>query len=384
MIVHLDMDAFYAAVEQLDQPALKGRCVIVGGQSKRGVVTTASYEARRFGIHSAMPMFQALQRCPQAVVIAPRRRRYKQISRQLMYILRRYTPLVEPVSIDEAYMDISGCQRLYGPPRQMAARIKADITREIQLSCSIGIARLKFLAKIASDMQKPNGLTIIEDDQTEAFIAALPIHKVPGVGPAALAGLKKIGIHTLGDARHYSEHTLKRRLGAFGVRLAQFARAQQNSPVAPSSPVKSVSREDTLASDTTDPAQLHACLLGQCETVARRLRRHQVAARTVSLILKHSDFRRITRNTTLAHATCVSTMLYHHACRLLADYRLAAPVRLIGVSAGNLQPDNMPKQTDLFTTGTDPEHNWRLAECAMDAIAGRYGRNMMFRATLKQ
>jgi len=384
MIAHLDMDAFYAAIEQLDQPALKGRCVIVGGRSKRGVVTTASYEARRFGIHSAMPMFQALQRCPQAVVIAPRRRRYKEISGQVMDILRRYTPLVEPVSIDEAYMDISGCRRLYGPPRQMAAQIKADIAKEIQLTCSIGIARLKFLAKIASDMQKPDGLTIIEDDQTEAFIAALPIQKVPGVGPAALTGLKKIGIHTLGDARHYSEQALKQRLGAFGLRLAQFARAQQNSPVAPSTPVKSVSREDTLRADTTDRARLHACLLSQCETVARRLRRHQVAARTVSLILKHSDFRRITRNTTLAHATCVSIILYHHACGLLADYRLTTPVRLIGVAAGNLQPDNMPKQADLFTTGPDSELNWRLAEYTMDAIAQRYGRDMMFRATLKQ
>ncbi|MDD3992639.1 MAG: DNA polymerase IV [Desulfobacterales bacterium] len=380
MILHIDMDAFYAAVEQLDDPSLRGRCVIVGGTSGRGVVATASYEARRFGVHSAMPIFEARRRCPQAVFIKPRRERYQAVSRRIMAILERFTPLVEPVSIDEAYLDVTGCERIGGPPAQIARCIKALILEETGLTCSVGGAPVKFLAKIASEMQKPDGLTLIEGPEVAAVIERLPIERVPGVGPAALARLAPRGIKTLADAGRLGEAALERRLGKFGRRLAALARGEDPSPVTPHSETKSISAEVTLARDTADPGEMKKILLDQAEDVARQLRHQGLRARTVVLKLKHDDFRQLTRSRTLEAPTQSAHTLFGAAAALLDAYRLRQPVRLVGVGAANLVPANRPVQTALFPTGRGADGAWEKVERALDAIEARFGPRAVRRA----
>ena len=217
--MHIDMDAFYASVEQLDDPRLKNKCVIVGGTSNRGVVSAASYEARQFGVRSAMPIYQARQKCPHGIFVPPRMDRYQAISKKIMAVLRDFSPLVEPVSIDEAYVDIAGCQHLFGEPQEIAREIKRKIRQTVNLSCSVGVAPNKFLAKIASDMQKPDGLVLIPPEKVSAFVESLPIKKVPGVGNKMLPKLELLGIHTLGDVQRLPQQTLLRHLGKFGLRL---------------------------------------------------------------------------------------------------------------------------------------------------------------------
>ena len=213
MIIHMDMDAFYASVEQLDNPALKGQCVMVGGTSNRGVVSAASYEARKHGVHSAMPIFQAKQKCPDGIFVPPRMARYKAVSRHIMTILKEFSPLVEMVSIDEAYIDISGCEQILGSPRKIASTIKKKVQKETELTCSVGVAPVRFLAKIASDLDKPDGLTLVLPDQVDTFIDALLIQKVPGIGKKSTEQLHRIGVRFLGDIKQYPEEMLTKRLG---------------------------------------------------------------------------------------------------------------------------------------------------------------------------
>ncbi|MBN2397053.1 MAG: DNA polymerase IV, partial [Deltaproteobacteria bacterium] len=279
----MDMDAFYASVEELDNPALKGRCVIVGGQSERGVVSAANYEARKFGVHSAMPIFQARRRCPGAIFLPPRMSRYRELSARIMDILREFSPLVEPISIDEAYVDVTGCERLFGGVEEIALRIKLKIKEEVGLTCSLGGAPNKFLAKIASDMDKPDGLTIIAPETVDRFIESLPIHKVPGVGKNTQERLRLMGISALGDVKRYPEEVMMRRLGTFGHRLAEFARGIDRSAVTPVTEMKSVSAEETLPADTDDRGLLKRYVLGQAERVARELRGAGVRGRTISI-----------------------------------------------------------------------------------------------------
>jgi DNA polymerase IV len=382
MILHIDMDAFYAAVEQLDDPSLRGRCVIVGGLSGRGVVATASYEARRFGVHSAMPVFEARRRCPRAVFVKPRRERYQAVSRQVMAILQSFTPLVEPVSIDEAYLDVAGCERIGGPPAQIARRIKALILEQTGLTCSVGGAPVKFLAKIASEMQKPDGLTIIEEPDVATVIEKLPIERVPGVGPAARARLMPWGVKTLGDAGRLGEAALERRLGKFGRRLAALARGEDPSPVTPHSETKSISAEVTLGRDTVDPSEVKGILLDQAADVARQLRRQGLRARTVVLKLKHDDFRQVTRSRTLEAPTQSAHTLFGAAAALLDAYRLQRPVRLVGVGAANLVPASRPVQQTLFDAvgGRKADADWERVERVLDAIEARFGPRTVRRA----
>lgn len=381
-IIHMDMDAFFASVEQLDDPALKGRCVVVGG-SHRGVVAAASYEARRYGIHSAMPIFQAMQKCPHLVIVPPRRSRYVELSRQIMAILNDFSPLVEPISIDEAYVDITGCRRLHGTVEQTARAIKTRIATQTRLSCSIGIAPNKFLAKIASDLDKPDGLTHIAPDMVAAFIQALPVHKVPGVGRRTQQILTNWGIQTLGQVNQLSEQQLVRRLGKFGYRLLALANGHDDSPVVPESEAKSISSELTLAQDTQDKTLLAAHLLAQSQTVARQLRQHHVRARTVTLKLKTADFQQHSRNRTLSPPAQSSDRIYQTAIDLLKAFELRQPVRLIGVGAGNLQPETTPVQQDLFAdTVIDQQRQWEKVDRAMDAISNRFGREAVKRGTL--
>jgi DNA polymerase-4 len=381
-ILHLDMDAFFAAVEQRDNPALQGRAVIVGGLSDRAVVTTASYEARRYGVHSAMPMFQARRKCPQAVIVVPRKERYKQVSRVVMGLLREFTPLVEPVSIDEAYLDVTGCERLFGAPPQLAARIKARIRETVALSCSIGIAPNRFLAKIASDMHKPDGLTRIFPEQVLAFTETLPVGKVPGVGPMTFETLRRLGMRTLGDLRQCPESLLERRLGRFGRRLKALAFGVDNTPVVPWAPAKSVSSEDTLAEDTAEEAILRGRLLLQAETVGVQLRKMGLRAKTITLKLKYADFSQITRSVTLAGPTQAAETIFGAAVNLLQAQTLSRKVRLIGVGASHLFPESAPSQLTLFGDSADRNADWEKVDQAVDAITRKFGRGTVRKASL--
>ncbi|MFH1985363.1 MAG: DNA polymerase IV [Pseudomonadota bacterium] len=382
MILHVDMDAFFAAVEQRDDPALKGKCVIVGGTSGRGVVSAASYEARRFGVHSAMPVFQARQRCPHGVFVHPRMGRYKEVSAEVMAIFHRYSPLVEPVSVDEAYLDVSGCGRLLGAPVDIAARIKAAVHAETALTCSIGIAPCKFLAKIASDMNKPDGLTHILPETIPEFIDALDIRKVPGVGAATEPVLRQLGIHRLGDVRRIPEALLERHLGQYGRRLRQLAEGDDGSPVVPSTPAKSVSSETTLQKDTADAGILRRHMLQQSETVARQLRRGGVKACTVQIKMKDAAFHQITRRTTLAAPTQSGRAIYGAACALLERHPPQGKLRLIGVGAAGLTTESRPRQASLFDAGACTDGDWEKADTVMDRIADKFGRDAIRRAAL--
>jgi len=373
MILHVDMDAFFASVEVLDKPELAGKCVIVGGMSNRGVVSAASYEARRFGVHSAMPMYQARRKCPQGVFLKPRGRRYKELSGQVMAILEGFSPLVEPVSIDEAYVDIQGCERLHGPPEAIGAAIKEKIRKKAGLTCTVGIAPLKFLAKIASDMDKPDGLTFISPAVMPDVLARLPVEKVPGVGGRTRDQLERMGIAALGDVRKYSMEQLSRRLGKYGIRLAELAAGIDHSRVNPVRPVKSISSEETLPADTVDQEDLKSHLLTQAEEVGRQLRQKDLWARTVSLKVKHADFIQVTRQKQLESATRASETLFKAGCRLLEQYNPRKPVRLIGLGASELSDAAGPVQLSLFDDTARTNGKWDSVDNAVDAIAERFG-----------
>lgn len=382
MIIHIDMDAFFAAVEQLDNPELKGQCVIIGSPSGRGVVATASYEARKFGVHSAMPMFMARKKCPQGIIIRPRRRRYKELSIIIMNLLRGFTPLVEPLSIDEAYLDISGCRRLYGTPENIARQIKAKVLDTVNLTCSVGIAPCKFLAKIASDMDKPDGLTFIRPEKAMMFVQTLPIEKVPGVGTKTLHHLKKIGIRSLGDVRKYSDEMLLKKLGKFGHRLRDLSLCRDNSRVTPFSRTKSVSSETTLAVDTADKKELQLHILRHSEDVGRQLRKLKVRAKTITLKIKHADFKQFTRSVTLAAPTHSSETIYKSAVNLLGAYPLTTRIRLIGVGASGLGKKKGAVQMDLFKKRESSNSDWEKVDQAVDSIWEKFDKNTVKKASL--
>ncbi|MBS0014544.1 MAG: DNA polymerase IV [Desulfobacterales bacterium] len=380
MIVHVDMDAFFASVEKKDDPALAGRCVIVGGISDRGVVSAASYEARKFGVRSAMPMYRARRLCPEGVFLSPRPRRYKEISRRIMDVLSGFSPLVEPVSIDEAYLDIAGCGRLLGDPKSIGAQIKQAVCRETGLTCSVGLASLKFLSKIASDLEKPDGLVVISMEQTADFIYRLPVQKVPGVGRVAGQKLERMGISTLGDVAGYDKAVLVRHLGSFGTRLHELAMGVDRSRVTPVRPVKSVSAEQTLAADTRDKNELKTHLLAHAEDVGRQLRRHRLRAKTVFIKIKHSDFTQVTRQAPLEQTGNCSAALYRTGADLLDAYRFEKPVRLVGLGASDLADEHTPVQQSLFAENGAVHEKWEKIDTAMDAIWEKYGARKIIRA----
>ncbi len=384
MILHIDMDAFFASVEELDNPLLKGKCVIVGGQSERGVVSAANYAARKLGVHSAMPVFQAREKCPEAIFLPPRMGRYKEVSAKFMAILREFSPLVEPVSIDEAYVDIKGCGRLFGGINEIALSIKKRIRERLNLSCSLGAAPNKFLAKIASDMDKPDGLTIIMPENVQQFIGSLPIHKVPGVGKNTQDRLKLLGIRTLGDVKKYPAEILQKKFGKFGRRLMELADGIDRSVVIPVSKTKSVSAEETLLRDTYDKQVLRKYILKQAERVGRELRKLDVKARTISVKIKHSDFKQITRSATIQGPTQSSEVIIREAFQLLENYRMPKEARLIGVGVSNLVSEAEPVQADIFESHDSENSNWEKLDEAIDTITGKFGADVIKRASLKE
>ena len=388
MILHLDMDAFFAAVEQLDHPELRGQPVVVSGHSARSVVSTASYEARRYGVHSAMPLYEALKLCPHARVVPGNRRRYKEISARVFAICREYSPLVEQVSIDEGYLDVTGCEGLFGPPETIAQTLRRRVADETGLTCSVGVAPLKFVAKVASDINKPNGIYVVTPESLDAFLVALPVKKVPGAGKRTVALLEELGIKTLGDVRLYPAQALANKMGQAGKRLSALAWGRDASQVsAEADEAKSISSETTLEQDTTDPALVHARFLAQADEVAAQLRRKGLFARRVTIKLTFADFRRITRQTTLDTPTHLSGRIYEEAVALFNREWKGQRIRLVGLGCSQFAHDDSaaPSQLDLFGQVERQEthdEGWGKVEKSVDAIREKFGKYAVTRARL--
>jgi DNA polymerase-4 len=385
IIAHIDMDAFYASIEVLDNPALKGKPVIVGGDMRRGVVSAASYEARAFGVHSALPLFRARRLCPDGIFLPVRMDRYVEVSGEVMKCLAEFSPLVEQVSVDEAFVELTGTGHLFGDPASAARGMKARIREKTSLTCSVGVSVSKLVAKIASDMNKPDGLTIVPPDDVERFLRVLPVRKVPGIGEKSAEELAKLGIQCVGDIKKYQPAWLEERFGKFGTWLLEAAGGGDDSAVEPCRAPKSVSAEDTLAEDTDDERILKRYMLEQSDRIARRLREEGLCARTVTLKLKHHDFRLITRSETLDEPTQLGETIYHEAVKLLAVYNLRSKVRLVGVGASNLEPldsPGTPAQMTLFRESRKANEKWEKVERAADEIARRFGEGAVKRGSL--
>lgn len=383
MILHIDMDAFFAAVEQRDNPSLWGKPVIISGRSKRGVVSTASYEARKFGIHSAMPVFQAEKKCDQLILVPGNMEKYRANSVKIMQILSHYSPVVEQVSIDEAYMDIRGTQRLFGTPGHLAGLIKRHIWKDLSLTCSIGIAPLKFLAKIASDMKKPDGLTIIAPSEVQEVIENLPIEKVPGVGKRAMKQMEALQISSLGDIKKLSGNILKQKFGKMGNTLNNLANGIDPSPVQTENRRKSFSSETTLPEDINDSESVKNILLDLSQQVGRQVRMKHLACRTVSIKIKFSDFSQITRSHTLENHFSSSTAIFNLAVALYnKKIKLKKKIRLIGVGVSGLSSKDAPYQMQLLATREDENRQWEAVDNTVDSIGEKFGTNIINKASL--
>ncbi len=382
MIIHIDMDAYFASVEQLDNPELKGKPVIICGESKRAVVSTASYEARKFGVHSAMPYFQAIKLCPEGVFIRGRMSRYKAISIQIFNLLDEFSPLVEPVSIDEAYIDISGCEKIIGTPEEAARKIKKKIFDNTGLTSSIGIAPLKFLSKIASDMNKPNGISLISEDKMMDFISNLDIKKVPGVGKTTYKQLESLSVKTLGDIKKIPDGILIKKIGKQGKRLKLLACGIDNSKVSITHKRKSISSENTLSEDTIDHEIIKHYMLMQSDDIARQMRNKGLKAKIIVLKITYFDFSKVTRRITLNKPFDSSRVIFQESLKLYEKEIIFKKIRLIGVGCASLSEAKL-YQGELFEKEDKTAENWEKAEKAMDLILNKYGKSSVKRANFK-
>lgn len=378
MILHVDLDAFFAAVEQRDRPALRGRPVVVGGggPTDRGVVSAASYEARRFGVRSAMPLRTAAALCPAAVFVPVDGAKYSAVSREVMAILRRFTPRVEQVSIDEAFLDVAGSEALFGPPEAIARAIKAAIRGELGLTASVGVATTKLVAKVASDLRKPDGLVVVAPGDEADFLAPLPIERLWGVGPQTRQALAEYGVRRIGDLAALPADLLTRRFGRHGAELVDRARGIDPSPVGDGAEAKSVSHEHTFAVDAADWETLERTLLALADGVAGRLRASGLRAATIAVKVRDSSFVTVTRQRTLPDPTDELEPIWQTACALARPQARGKRIRLLGIAASGLGPRD---QLTLFGPGDDRR---RRAEAASDAIRARYGVRAITRARL--
>lgn len=375
-ILHVDMDAFYASVEQRDDPKLKGKPLIVGGHLKRGVVLAASYEVRPFGVRSAMPMARALKLAPHAVVVPPRFSAYAQASEEVFRIFESFTPLVEPLSLDEAFLDVTESLTLFGPPSKIASQIRSRIAKELALPASAGIAPVKFVAKVASDFAKPNGQKEVSKDEVTAFLAKLSVSRLWGVGPKSEEALRHLGILTIGDVAKASPDWLVQSLGESGRQLSQLANGIDDRRVIPDREAKSIGAEDTFEEDLSADA-LSPHIHSQALRVGRRLRRTGLSTRVVQLKLKLKDFKVLTRRTTLPSATDDGQVLYKAALSLLQRTPVELLVRLTGVSACELVSES--PQLGLFSAAPSPKAKLNIA---LDRIAERFGEGAVTTADL--
>jgi DNA polymerase IV len=379
MVLHVDMDAFYAAVEQRDRPELLGRPVVVGGTGRRGVVSTASYEARRFGVKSALPMAIARRLCPQAVFIAGRMAHYKQVSRQVMEILARFSPTVEPLSLDEAFLDGTGTEELFGPPIDVAWKIKKAIRDELQLSCAVGVATNKTIAKIASDLKKPGGIVVVSPGEEQGFLGPLPVERLWGVGEKAAEKLRAVGLNTIDDVARQPEEVLRARLGALGPHILQIARGEDARPVDAHRERKSLGAERTLETDIRGTDAVRRVLLALADEVAAGLRQRGLRAGGVRVKVKTADFHQITREATLATPANDAASLLLAVDALLPRVDLDRPLRLVGIVATHLTDEEAPRQPDLFAAPTTDKAE-RLG-AALDRIADKHGQGAVRRGT---
>lgn len=376
-IAHMDCDAFYASVEKRDNPDLADKPVIIGG-GKRGVVSTACYVARIRGVRSAMPMFQALKLCPDAVVIRPRGSHYAAVSKQIRAMMDELTPAIEPLSLDEAFLDMTGTAQLHGaPPAVMLARLITQMEDELGLSGSIGLSHNKFLAKVASDLDKPRGFSIIGKAETMDFLRDKPVGLIWGVGGVSQAQLDKAGVHTFEDLLRWEKQDLIARFGSMGERLWHLARGQDKRRVSPHAPIKSISNETTFFEDTSDPDLLDGHLWRLAENVSDRAKARDMAGQVVTLKLKRADFRALSRQSNLGDMTQSADRIYRTARALLNTVLDKGPFRLIGVGISHIGP---AIQTDVTQDFLDPNaEQRRQAEKATDKIRARFGKQAIIK-----
>jgi DNA polymerase-4 len=375
-IFHLDMDAFFVSVEELFDPSLKGKPVVVGGRpDERGVVAAASYAARKFGVHSALPLRTAYKLCPQAIFVDGHPARYREYSEKVFSVLKRFSPQIEMASIDEAYLDMTGTDRLLGPPLRAAHSLHNTVKSETQLNCSIGIATSRLVAKVASDQAKPNGVLMVLPGQDARFLAPLEARKIPGVGKVMQKNLPDIGIRTVGDLAKLDDAFLEERFGKWGLALAGKSRGEDaggwfDDEIGESGGPKSISHEHTFSEDTADVSALESTLARLCEMVGRRLREHALHAHTLQLKLRYSDFSTITRAYSLTGATQLDTEMLDIIRALFREnWKRGAKVRLLGVHASSFEEQE--GQLDLLDGGR--HQKWQQALSAADRLRDKYG-----------
>jgi DNA polymerase-4 len=381
-IIHIDMDAFFAAVEQHDQPAYRGQPVIVGGDPKtRGVVSTCSYEARKFGVHSAMPSSQALRLCPMGIFLPGRMGRYLEVSSQIMTILKEYTPLVEQVSIDEAFLDVTGSEALFGSADEIALQIVERIEREVGLTASVGIAPNKFLAKLASDLKKPKGFVKVKLEEVQSLLNPLPVGRLWGVGPKTEESLHQMGIGTIGELSRIAPERLKKRFGELGMHLYLLANGVDDRPVQPEEEAKSIGHEVTFQEDSRDREFLTSILMKLSVKVARRVRQAGVGGRTITLKIRNSEFQTITRSRTLLHPTDDEGEIYRVVLELMEEAEWGRkPVRLLGVSLTQFTEE---ESDQLLLFSDEEQHiNWKDLNQTLDKIRDRFGEQIIVRGRM--
>jgi len=372
-IIHLDMDAFYPAVEVLDNPALKGKPVIVGGSQKRGVVSSASYEARKFGVHSAQPIATAVRLCPDGLFLPVRMSRYKEVSKHIFKIFCQFTPLVEPLSIDEAFLDVTGSQRLLGQAKDIAKKIKQTVFEETGLTVSAGVAPSKFVAKIASDMEKPDGLTIVPHGKVREFLDPLPIKKMWGVGKVTQVALAKLNIRTFRDLSQVPPEVLEKKFGKQGVKMHLLSTGIDDRDVEPAHDIKSIGHEQTYLEDINDKDMAKKELLSLANKTARRMRRENVTGKSVTLKVKYNDFVQITRSKTLPKPIDDGFQIYSTACSLLEKTEVGKrPIRLLGISLSQLSLLETERQLTIFNQEESSQKRKRL-NTALDSLHEKHG-----------
>lgn len=372
-VMHVDMDAFFASVEVLDNPKLRGLPVIVGGQSARGVVSTCSYEARKFGVHSAMSIMQAHKLCPQGVYVQVRMQRYKEVSEQIMQIFHELSPVVEQLSIDEAFLDVSGMELLYGNPQKVGELAKKRIKEEIGITASVGLAPNKFLAKLASDLYKPDGFTVITHENARSFIAPLPVSKIFGIGRAAQNALLQLGIERIGQLAQAEVRILRPIFGKNAERVQNLARGLDDRPVVNESEAKSVGREITFEHDLHGKEECRGQLLMLSELVGYRLRRKGYYGRTLTLKIKYADFKTITRSITSESDISGDEEIYHLALELLEQVTLVKGVRLLGITISSLSSG-----TSMALAFEEDERAKKRSDLT-DMLKARFGEKIIHR-----
>jgi len=376
IVAHADMDAFYAAIEQLDDPALRGRPVLVGPRSSRGVVLTASYEARPYGVGSAMPMARARRMCPNAVIIPPRFDRYQEVSATIMQVFSDFSPEIEAISLDEAFLDMTGSEQLFGDPASIGRRLKDAIREASGMTASVGLSATKYVAKVASACQKPDGLTVVPLEDAKAWLAPLSISCLWGAGPKTQARLRHLGLHTIGDVANADREFLYAKLGSAGLHFHALALAQDPRPINGGRVSKSIGSERTLVEDVREKAEIKLHLRRSAETIGRRLRKKGYLAFGVGVKLKTTDFQVVTRQRRLHEPTDVAEKLYSVGVDLLDEFQNPGPFRLVGLVAYDLVGIDERVQLDLFSAFG----RQRRLEVAIDALTERFGPSLVHRA----